>query len=322
MTTGSGLFGQVMVAKETTYGTFATPTRTVEVTDESMSQDVAHIESKAIVSGQRVLPAARRIVNPQGAGGDLTVEIATEGMGWLFESCLGASAVSTPSGATDARQQSFTLGDATGSYTIQAGRPGVDATVHPFNYLGCVVTDWELDCKVDEIATLKTTWDAREEETTSALGTAAYAMPELLTYAGGTITIAGSAVPVSSLTISGKRALKTDRRFLGDSRKLTPIPNGRHEITIKVDVELDGVTLYNHVKSGDSIAFDAVFLGSNIESTFDNKVHIVVPACQLDGDTPNLSGPDVIPLTLTLTLVDNGTDEPITLDYFTTDTAV
>ena len=156
MAAPSGLDAIVQYGVETTHATFATPTRRLEFTEESLSLTEERIESGARRSGSRILPAHRWKRNRKGIEGDTNHEVTSSGFGLLFEHMLGATATATPVGATDARTHTATIGALTGtSMSIQAGRPDTTGTVQPFSYLGCKVASWEFSVNDGDPATSK-----------------------------------------------------------------------------------------------------------------------------------------------------------------------
>src|SRR5882757_7032538 len=163
----SGLAAQFMLAEESTYGTAVTPNRTYEFRDESLKLDAARIESSALRSGARVQRSDRWVAGKKSVGGDATFELANKSMGLLFKHALGGVATTQPDniGNPTVYDHTFTPGDFPTSLTAQVGRPDVSGTVRAFTYSGCRVTDWELACAVNEIATLKTTYLGQNEDT-------------------------------------------------------------------------------------------------------------------------------------------------------------
>lgn len=323
MSLPTGLAAQLGFVPETTYGTYAVPTVFPEFVSESMKLNIQRMESKGIRAGQSIARSNRRVLNRKGAGGDLVFEVAGEGFGKLFKH-MGFATVAAPVAAGTGYQQSLTLGDANGlSMTIQVGRPGVGGTIRPYSYLGSVFTDWEFTCDVDDFLMLKLGVDSRDESTADALATASVPEAELLTYLGGVITVDGSAVDVTKFSLKGERKLKDDRYFVnGSSLKKAPLLNDLMAIGGSIEIEHDDLDLYDVYRSGADVAFTATFTGPEYDTGFPFKVDITIPAIQIDGDTPNVEGADVVMQTVPFTVVDNGTDEPITLDYYTTDATI
>lgn len=320
----SGIAAQLGFAAETTWGTFATPTRFLEVNSFAIKNDVQRIESAAIRANNRVLRQDRFASNPKGTSGSIELEVVSKGFGLIFKHMLGAVAITTPSGATNSRLHTHTLGDLYGlGLTIQGGIPDVAGTVQPFSWLGNKVSEWTLSNELDGILMLGLNTDGSSEVTNQSLASASYAAStELLTYAGGTITLAGSAFDVSAFSLSGNNGLKTDRYFIrGSTTKKEPIPAALVELTGSLTAEFEGLTAYNRFVNGTVASLSATWLGSTIESTFKYSVTVTLPAVRFDGETPEVGGPDVVGLSLPFKVLFDGSQEPITIAYQTTDTA-
>jgi hypothetical protein len=237
---------------------------------------------------------------------------------------LGAVAISTPTGGTATRDHLHTLADPFGqSLTVQVGRPDVAGVVQPFSYLGCKVAEWEFANSVDEILMLTLSLDGKDETTAQALAAASYpSSSELLTFVGATLSIGGAQYDVSEVSIKGSNGLATERYFLrADTTKKEQIPAEMVEITAEVTGEFDGLTQYQRYTGGTTAALVAKWEGSTIEGSFKNTVQVTLPVCRVDGETPNVEGPEILEQSLTLKALFDGTQEPIQLLYRTTDTA-
>src|SRR5574343_15397 len=105
----SGVAAQLGFAEETTWGTFSTPTRFLEVNSFAIQNQVERIESSAIRASNRVLRQDRWAANPKGVSGTLELEVMTKGFGLLLKHMLGTVAITTPSGATNTRLHTHTL---------------------------------------------------------------------------------------------------------------------------------------------------------------------------------------------------------------------
>lgn len=318
----SGLAAQVGIAAETTFATYETVTRFLELTSEGLALSDERIEGSGIRPGNQVLRNDRWEANRKGAGGDLNFEVTSKGFGLVFEHMLGSIATANP--ATGVYTHTATLGDLTGkSLTAQVGKPGAGGTVHPFSYLGCKVASWELGMEVDGILTLALTLDAVDEDTTTGLETASYASSdELLVFTGATVTIGGSSVDVRSFSVSGDNALATDRYFLRDSSlKREQYQAGYTELTGSLEMDFEDLTEYNRFKDGTEAEIVATFEGTTVLDTgYVPHVKVTLPACRFDGDTPTVGGMEILTQSLPFKVLNDGSNEPITIEYQTADT--
>lgn len=325
MAAPSGLDAIVQYGDEATFGTYETPTRRLEFNDESLSLTEDRIESASRRSGSRVLRTNRWKSNRKGVEGDVTHEVTSSGFGMLFEHMLGSVSSGVASGGTTAYAHTATIGDLTSkSLTVQVGRPDTGGTNNPFSYLGCKVASWELSCDVDGILSLRLTFDGVDEDTSESL--ASVALPsddELLVFTGATVTLAGSQVDVRSLSITGENALATDRHFLRNSSlKKEQLENGRRSYGGSFEMDFESMTAYNRFRDGTEASLVALFEGdTEIESGYVPHVKVTLPSVRFDGETPNVGGDEIVNQPLPFVVTDNGTDEPITIEYQSADTA-
>src|SRR5439155_11090690 len=118
------------------------------------------------------------------------------GLGLLIKNMIGSSGTTTVIGATAAYQQIHIPGDLYGkSMTIQIGKPEPGTgTVRPFAYLGCKCSQWEMSVSDGEHLKLSTTWDGRDEDTSTGLATASYASGAgLFNFSHATLKLGGTA---------------------------------------------------------------------------------------------------------------------------------
>src|SRR5487761_1382902 len=193
----TGIDGQFGYAAETgNYGTYLAPDHFVEIVSEALALQVDRISSSGIRAGSRVARSDRWVANKKGAAGNLSFEVASKGFGLMLKHWLGAVATTVPVGGTTSKTHTATIADMTGlSLTLQVGRPDNTGVVRAFSYPGCKILDGELTNAVDGILMFNPTIDGHDEDTTQTLAVATYpTASELLSFVGGTVTIAGTAV--------------------------------------------------------------------------------------------------------------------------------
>jgi len=151
---------QIGFAEEATYGVRVAPTRFYPVHEPSLSYEVERLESEGVIAGSDVVGSDQWNGGPITVGGDVGFELYQDFAGLLFKHMFG-SVVTTGSGPYT---HTFTPGSIDDlSLCIQLGIPPVlGSAVIPVEFLGCKVTDWELACAADEIATLGLTFAARD----------------------------------------------------------------------------------------------------------------------------------------------------------------
>lgn len=326
MSIRTGLASQVGIGDETTYGTYATPTRFVEFSDESMKLDQEVAEAPGLRATNRVQRTDRVRLNRTGASGDVTFCVQSKGFGLFVKHALGkAGVITTHSGGTNAKDHTYTLGDPFGlAYTYQKGVPDVSGTVQPFSYLGTKMTGWELSNSVDQFLMFKASQFAQDETTGQALASASYpsGTVEDLYYSDGAANIASSSVSISDITITGNAALNTSRRFLRSSTLTKePLITGMYEITGTCTMEFDGLTQYARFTAGTIGQLDVSWTAPTaIESTIYPKLTVTLPKVIFTGGTPVVTGPNVVQLTTPFKALYDGSTEPITIVYVSADT--
>lgn len=320
----SGIAAQLGMVAESTYGTFVVPTRFLEFNDEGIELDQENLESEAIRANSRVLRSDRFARNLKGASGDVSFEVQSKGFGLPLKHWLGSVVITTPGGGTNTRDHTTTLGDPNGlALTVQVGRPDVSGTVQPFSYLGGKIVEAELSNSVDGALMWKPTFDFQSATTAQALATASYsASTEILWYSGGSVTVGGSSVNVKDVSLKVSTGIDTERFFIRNStQKLEPQIAEMTEISGEMTLEFVDLTQYARVTGSTTAAVVLLWEGSTIETTFKYGVQVTLPTVRFDEGTPTVGGAGILEQKLAFKALYDGTTEPITLRYRTTDTA-
>lgn len=318
----TALDAQIGFVDETTFGTPVAVTRFYEFVSESLKMDQARIESSALRSGTRVQRSDRWGLGKKTVGGDVQFELANKSFGLLFKHAFGGVATAQPDsvGNPTVYKHTFTPGAYPTSLTAQVGRTDVSGTTRAFTYHGMRVAQWELGCSVDEIASLKMSFDGEDEDTSTGLATVSYpASLSLLTFVNGTLSIGGSAASVKSASIGGQNGMATDRYFLGSVLKKQQLEMGMRTYSGTFEAEFEALTHYNRFVNGTEAEIILNFQGGVISGAFNYEAKITANV-RFDGETPTVSGPEIVGQTLPFKVIDNGTTS-IKLEYQTTDTA-
>lgn len=323
---GSGLGGQFGCVAEVTYGTFVTPTRFLEFEKESLKANIGHIESFGIGSGRfvRTLRAKNYIKD---AGGNITLNPKTKGFGLIFKHMLGSLAVAQQGGTSEYKHTATvdqTNGKAGLFMTMQVGRPDVSGTCRPYNYTGCKISEWEMGCALDQELKLDLTVDAKTEQTSDALASASYSSADdIFIFTEGAVTIGGSTVYIKSFKLNYKDGLAVDRRFLGNTKK-EPLAAAIAQITGELEFEHEALTRHGQLTGGTELTnliltFDT---GSAIPSGVANfRVIVTVPLIQYVEGPPVVDGPAIVKESIKFIGLNDGSNSPVQIDYYTTDTA-
>lgn len=321
----SGLDAQLGAKREVTYGTYAAPDHFYEFVSEGVKLNQTFRKAKSMRAASRVARQDRQSTAKKGASGPITLEPMTKGFGLLLESCLGAVAISTPGGGTTTRLQTHTIGDMFGkSLTLQVGRPDIAGTVQPFSYLGAKLTSWEFSQALDDYLSFTCDVDAQDETTASGLAAKSYPASAVPFHdAQCAVTVAGSAFDSQSFSVRGETGLKLDRYFIRSSTlKKEQLPADEIPLSGTLQGEFESLTAYNRFVNSTIVAITFTWTGTIIEGALAYYLKITLPACRFDGETPVVGGPGVLEQPLPFTVLHDGTLEPITIEYQSTDTAV
>ncbi|MCP3805374.1 phage tail tube protein [Allokutzneria sp. A3M-2-11 16] len=317
----SGLSAQIGCAEESTYGTPVTVDRFYEFRSESLAMSIERIESQALRPGTRLTRSDDWSSGQKSVGGDVSLELTNKSFGRLFKHMFGGLVTSQPNAGTDPTVylHTFTLGDIPVGMTWQVGRPDVSGTVRAFTYHGCRVGSWNLECSVGEIATLGLSLIGEDEDTGTALATASYpTSPTLMTFVHGSLSLAGSAHSVKSASVEGNNGLADDRYFLGTQLRKAPLEAALREYTGTLESEFESLTAYNRFINGTEAEMILLFQGATISNAYKFETKITANV-RFDGETPGVSGTEILQQPLPYKVVDNGTTS-IKVEYQTTDT--
>jgi hypothetical protein len=164
--------------------------------------------------------------------------------------------------------------------------------VYPFTYTGVKVTSWELSCSAGEIATLKLSLAGKDEVLDESLATATYpATVKPLHFRHASVSIDGDPVAVKSFTISGDNGLDADRRFLGDPTISEPLEAALRTYSGSLDVEWTDPSQYAAYVGATEVALSVVF-------TSGTDVVEIEANVRLDGETPTISGTEILSQTV------------------------
>jgi hypothetical protein len=328
MAIGSGLGSQVGIAAESSYGTFAAPTRFVEFTKESLALKKTTAISSGMASGRLMAVSSRRVVTQREAGGTLEMEVTTKGMGVLFQALMGTTVSPVQQGTTTAYLQTHTLADTAGkSLTIQKGVPLTTGVVADYSVLGCKVTSAEFSCEVGGMLTSTWEFDGKTVDETQVLAAPSYPLMapfgfHQMAVKLGTFGAETSLDGIRKTSLKIERPMATDRFYANaGGLKAEPISNDLVKITGSVEADMVATTLADLYVSDAARSFVWEFDGGVIEGAENYLWRATLPAIHLDGEPPTVDGPEVIRTQFTFTALYDGTN-PVAIEYQTTDTTV
>lgn len=354
---GSGLAAQLCMIDEGTFGVAPSLTGALfyEFHPETLKSQKTIAQGTGIHAGAMYPRAARRVVTGWTAGGGVTMDLPDRQLNKLLFRMLGsygqANATLTQDASTGAYKSIHYPGPLEGhSFTMQKGVPSADnGTVEPFTYVGSKILDWEISVEKGAIAQFALNFDARNELAgtgntdplngsvpsllafTSVPGSVFHFIEAAL-YTGGTPSTTSNVTSVSGASVAGsvrkasvKHAvpLDTERIFLGNGGfKSEQIQNGLRSINGSFDIDFQSSeAMYNAYAADTANTLELRFTGAVIGSGADHSMlSLLVPCVHLDGEPPQVSGPEVVSTTVPWTGVDDGTNNPIQITYWTLDT--
>lgn len=320
MAIGSGLSAQLGGKKETTYGTPVTVDQFWEFGSETLKLDKNYILSRQLRAGRTFQSSSRRTATTRSAAGNITLEVPTLGFGFWIDLLHGNTVTPVQQAATTAYLQTHNIGTTAPdkSATIQVGRPDTGGTVRAFTYTSAMVTSWQLNFALNEFLIAEFGLDAQEELTATALATASYPTGlQSFNFTQGSIYIGGVlAANILGGSIQGGLPRKVDRFYMGATGlKAKPIQNDYATAGGTLNTEFTNLTQYGLFTAGTISEVRLEFISSALAGTaIPFSVKVTMAACGYEGETPNVSGPDVLDQPLPFVALDDGTNPPVKIE--------
>ncbi len=323
----------VGLALESTFRTGVTPTRWLEFIDESLNINKNVKQGQGLRVGSRFARSGRRTIPTLDATGDINMEVASKGMGLLWQLCMGSSVSTLVSAGT--YQQVHTAGDVLPSATVQVGLPRADTGIDAYTYLGTMVSSWELGFPNDDILSLKVSLDAADLTTATAYAAPSYpaAPVNLFHFAGGSIltgslvlpgatTLTTGGTPVAGVrsgSLSVNNNLANGRYNYGGGGRKDKSTVGLREAAGSLEVEYVGTAFRDAVINDSSMNLLLNFTAGSL-STGLETLQVVVPEIRFDNNLPQSNGTDLIVQSLNFGVLQNdaGT-QPLTIVQRTAD---
>lgn len=334
MTTGTGLSAQLGIATETSYATYAAPTRFLpfDAGGESIAETVEHVTADLLGGPTPWRQAAHVRAWRKGAAGDVPFVVLTRGFGIVLLHAMGQVTTDQPDATNRPNEYRHVfVPSASGkrglSATVQLGRPRRDdGVVVPYTYLGGKVTSYELSCTQGEPLKLTTSWDFAAVDMTRPLATPTWVDAVPLTFVDATVTVNNATFRVSEFTLSFDWSLETESYTLGGG-KLEPVFSDRPTVEGSLKTWYLSTTepLLSAWRNGDAvgpIVLTAAY--GEIDAGQDNpyKLVVEVPVAKLTGEPPQVGGAGPIELTLSFIALATGNFAPVTVTYHTDDATV
>ncbi|MBV9805212.1 MAG: hypothetical protein JO130_18585 [Solirubrobacterales bacterium] len=332
-----GLGGAVGIAAESTYGTFVSPTRALEVRSAKL-QEVPHIaQGTGLAYGRTVDLGSRRVPMWYDAKGDVNMEFLNSGMALLLKNIMGSNASLTQVGSTPAYQIACNYGvpDGQNYMTLQNLVPDTGGNIHCETFHGCKITKATFSIDLQNPLMLDLSIDSQYKEEASAAFTPSYTASTAIFTAFGMQFKAGARGSevfvdgVRKFSFSIERILKVDRIYVGGSYKDEPTTSGVTKITGSMDVDLlptNKAVLWDLMHTQLPVpSIVAQFTGPQIGTSGQYNMLTLNPCeCFIDsGGTPELAGPDIVTATLAFSvLTDPSNDSPLSATLVTADSTL
>jgi hypothetical protein len=326
--TGTGLDAQVGFAAESTWGTAVTVTRFLEFQEESLTNEPTFTEGVGLRPGVYFKRITRTRQSRKSVEGDVSMEWATKGMGLLVKHMLGSTVATPTLIAGSAYKQVHTPSGLFGlGLTTQVGKPEPGTgTVVPHTFAGCKVSSWEFSCDDSSNPMLSMSLLGRSETTATALASASYLAGSTVfdftntslklggtpSTSGGETTIASGtalAAIAKSITIKGETPMADERFGLGNAGlRSQPLQNDTPTITGSLDTEYAKTELYDPFQANTVIPIQFDLTGAVISGSDVYRLSFIMPACLIKSAKPNVSGPDIVSMSVDFEAYSNGTD--------------
>lgn len=303
MATASAIDSQIGYAVESTPGTYAAPTKTIEHVSETLTHHKPDIVSRGMKAGRRG-GSGRRSKGIEWVDGNVSHELGVAAVGPIFRNLMGAVSTS----GTNPYTHVFTYGALSeGALTIQVGRPDLGGTVRAFSYLGCQITKAQIMSKVGGNSMLS--FDVYGQTLTTSESLAAASYPSAwspLNFSHCVLSIAGAEYEFDDLTLDFDSGLKTGRhthRSTNPSRPRISKESGYRTAGGTVNSEFIDLTAYARYAAGTEAAFSAAWnAGASAQLTVAGNVRFLEPS------GPNVSGPEMLKVGLPFEFVSTTSD--------------
>lgn len=329
---GAGVFDQVGIATEVTYGTGITPTVFLPVKSASLDPVIETVDADSFRAGALAAPSNRRVQTTRAGQGSIELEPMTQGMGKLFATVAGSStSVQQGGGAAYLQTHTFVPSVVGKSLTVQISRsPRPTGAALPVTMVGAKVTALELSCEVGGLLEASVSLDGRDVERTTALAAATYpnaAHPftgvQMAVKAGAF----GSETAMTGITgvkINIQRNLDTEAYFAGDGGlKSEPVPSDWPlEISGSLSrAFLDKTALEDLAFSNGATSLVIEWVGATIATTYKHTIRLKLPVVHIEPAAQGLGGRGPHARDWDFVYRHDGTNPPV-IEYITVDTAI
>lgn len=330
---GSGLGGSFGVAAESTYGTYAAPTKFFEVQKSEIKKTKTTVQGGGLAAGRMSQLASRRVQIAEAGTGSVDLEVTKAGFGLLLSHIFGGGGTPTQVGVTTAYLQSHTLADNVGkSLTAQNGVPDTGGTVRPYTGKGGKVTKASFQCATTDILKCMLEVDFQKVDEGHTLAAPSYTS-ELTPFHGGQMRVrlgtydSETAVDgIKGITLDFERPQDTERNYASVTTPLlkdAPIMNDYVKVSGSLDLDyVDKTEIVDLFGADTDTAMVIEWVGDVIEGAETEYLAFRLPATFFDDTIAVLAGPGIVTGSIPFVGQLDLTNGVISCDYISTDTAL
>jgi hypothetical protein len=318
---------QLGTKDETTYGTAVTVDRFVPFLSESIQPETFRTRTPGLRAGKRTARTDEYVAGVTGYAGSIEIPVESLGFGVWLKRALGGVSTSGPTGGAYQHVGVIDPDACVPSFTMQVNRAFAPCAVtdQAFTWEGCQVSSWELNVSVDEVVKFTAEIVAEDGTTGTALASASYPAGEPLSWSKASLTVGGTSVPVTSFSLKCNNNLKTDRHYLQNSaRRSEAARDDFPEIIVEFEADFSSLTQYNRFVAETAAGTRAalVFAATSVTAITTGVfpgVSINMPAVDFTELSVAVEGTEMLMQSITGTVLDDGSNEPIRMTYTTAD---
>lgn len=317
-----GYLDQLGIASQADYDTEAVVSRFYEWNSDSLAPVEGNILTE--VRGSQFDRTTHDRVYPNGGGGDIELDFYNKSMGlWLLH-IFGQNTVAQVGATAEYTHTAIpaSAGTRGKALTVQKGLEASDGTVHPFTLHGGKILTATFANDLEQNLKLSLGMHFKGANDATALAVASYPTDMVpLSFLDASIDLDGSEVCARNVSITIERALATDRRCLGNSRK-EPIGNGKLRVNGALDLEFENLDQYEAWRAGTLSPLVATWAYGEIGAT-GNPFKLVLTLANIKrrGEMPTVSGNEIARQPVSFQALWDGTNPLIQAVYHTSDTA-
>jgi hypothetical protein len=320
---------QLATKDETTYGTAVTVDRFQPYLSESLAPELFRTRTPALRANKTTNRSDEYAAGVTGVAGSLEMPVYSKSFGLWLKRALGAVATTGPTGGAYQHVGTIDPDACLPSFTTQVNRAlaPCGSTDGPWTVEGCQIDSFELAVSVDEMLVFNCEILAEDGTSGTSLAAANYATGmEPLSWAGASLTVAGTSLPVMSFSLKCSNNLKGDRLYLRSNTRRAQAPRDDFpEITVEFEADFDSWTQFNRALAETASGTQAaVVFTCNAPTAIGTSgtypgVTITMPCVDFTEVQVGVGGAEMLTQSITGLVLDNGTDEAISIAYRTSD---